>query len=340
MEALCASKFKVHLEMRMVFLQNIIQEDPESISNNSIAMLQISRAYCSILDGYLPTMVSSFRPPLKLKESLIEKATEQSRYANDSPIARSHAETFSVGWLGFLRRACGAIGQKLKDKAHHTSQRVNMMLHLPQAAINTWANEAENRGIQVTEHDLVLAFLYQQASTDPSDPSTFNIIMNIQRHLETEAAFGNPWFSIPVQSRQFNGLRSQNDITALVDRSVHIRHTIDNAREPLCLHQIMEQYYSMNNRPVVPRRFASKSTQLVVASWDKQSIFDLKVQGNNPVLADASVNFYGVLRRLGLTLDDVLLMWKGDRHEDGYWVQGYLKPDLWERITNSLADLL
>jgi hypothetical protein len=96
----------------------------------------------------------------------------------------------------------------------------------------------------------------------------------------------------------------------------------------------------MENHPFVPRKFASSSTQLVVASWDKQSMFDLKVQGNNPVLADASVNFYGFLRRLGFTLDDVLLMWKGDRHEDGYWVQGYLKPHLWERITTSLADLL
>jgi len=213
-----------------------------------------------------------------------------------------------------------------------------MTLQIPQAAINTWADEAEKRGIRVTEHDLVLAFLYQQASIDPTLPSTFSIIMNIQRYLETEAAFGNPWFLIPVQSRQFNGLRSQNDTTALVDRAVHIRQTIDNAREPLCLHQIMEQHSRMEKGPLVPRKFASKSTQLVVASWAKQPFFDLKIQGNHPVLADASVNFYGLFRRLGLVVDDLLLLWKGDGHEDGYWVQGYLSTDLWERIANSLVE--
>ncbi|OQD76857.1 hypothetical protein PENDEC_c003G00725 [Penicillium decumbens] len=302
------------------------------------AMLGIAKAYCSILDGYQPTKVSSFRPPLKLKDPLIEKAFEQSRYVNDSPIARLHAETFSMGWSAFLRRALGSIRQKLQDKARHNLRRVNMTLRIPQAAINTWADEAEKRGIRVTEHDLVLAFLYQQASIDPTLPSTFSIIMNIQRYLETEAAFGNPWFLIPVQSRQFNGLRSQNDTTALVDRAVHIRQTIDNAREPLCLHQIMEQHSRMQKGPLVPRKFASKSTQLVVASWAKQPFFDLKIQGNHPVLADASVNFSGLFRRLEFVVDDVLLLWKGDGHEDGYWVQGYLSTDLWERIANSLVE--
>ena len=285
-------------------------------------------------------MVSSFRPPLKLKESLIEKALEQSKYVNDSPIAQLHAESFRVGWFPFLRRAFSSVTHKLQNKARHIPPRVNMTLHIPQAAINAWSNEAENRGIQVTEHDLILAFLYQQASIDPADPSTFSIIVNIQRHLETGAAFGNPWLRIPVQSRQFNGLRSQNDTTALVDRAVHIRHTIDNAREPLCLHQIMEQYSSMNNSPFVTRKFASKSTQLVVSSWAKQPIFDLKIQRSNPVLVDASVSFYGALKRLGFVVDDLLIMWKGDRHEDGYWVQGYLSNGLWERMTNTLADYM
>lgn len=285
-------------------------------------------------------MISSFRPPLSFKDSLIEKAMEQSRYVNDSPIARMHAETFKTGWFPFLRHAFSSVAHKLQDKFSHTSRRVNIALHIPQAAINAWSNEAENRGIQVTEHDLVLAFLYQQGSTDPMDQSTFNIIMNIQRHLETEAVFGNPWFQIPVQSRRFNGLRSQNDATALVDRAIYIRQTIENAREPLCLHQIMEQHSPTKDMPFVPRRFASKTTQLVVASWVKQPIYDLKVQGNNPVLVDASVSFYGALRRLGLVVDDLLIMWKGDRHEDGYWVQGYLSTGLWEKMTNTLADYL
>ena len=322
----------------MVFLQHVIQYNCGPISDWFLAVLQIARAYCSILDGYLPTMVSSFRPPLKLKDALVEKASEQSRYVNDSPIAQLHAESFRIGWFPFLRRAFRALRHKLEDKARHTSRRINMTLHIPQAAINTWNNEAGKRGIHVTEHDLVLAFLYQQASIDPTDPSTFSIIMNIQRHLETEAAFGNPWFSIPVQSRQFNGLRSQNDTTALVDRAVHIRQTIDNAREPLCPYQIMEQHSPMKSRPFVSRNFASKSTQLVVASWAKQPIIDLKVQGNNTVLADVRVNFCGVLKRLGFLVDDLLLLWKGDRHEDGYWVQGYLSNNLWERLASSLVE--
>lgn len=270
----------------------------------------------------------------------MEKALEQSKYVNDSPIAQLHAESFRIGWISFLRRAFSFVTHKLENKALHASPRVNMALHIPQAAINAWSNEAENRGIEVTEHDLVLAFLYQQASIDPADPSTFSIIVNIQRHLETEAAFGNPWLRIAVQSRQFNGMRSQNDTTALVDRAVHIRHTIDDAREPLCLHQIMDQYTSMNNSPFITRKFASKSTQLVVSSWAKQPFFDLKIQESNPVLVDASVSFYGALKRLGFVVDDLLIMWKGDRHEDGYWVQGYLCNGLWERMTNTLADYL
>jgi hypothetical protein len=285
-------------------------------------------------------MKSSFRPPLNFKDSLIEKALEQSKYVNESPIARMHAETFRTGCFPFLRHALSSVAHNLQDKTNHTSRRDNMMLHIPQAAINAWSNEAENRGIQVTEHDLVLAFLHQQGSIDPVGQSTFSIIMNIQRHLETEAAFGNPWFQIPVQSRRFNGLRSQNDVTALVDRAIHIRQTINNAREPLCLHQIMKQHSPTKDMPFVPRRFASKTTQLVVASWVKQPIYDLKVQGNNPVLVDASVSFYGALRRLGLVVDDLLIMWKGDRHEDGYWVQGYLSTELWEKMTNTLMEYL
>lgn len=262
-----------------------------------------------------------------------EKASGISIWDKGKQIARLHGETFVSSWFAGLARISK---QRLRNLFDPSSRRVNRTVHIPQAQIDKWTAEAKSRDARVTAHDLVLAFIHQQTARPTSDPPFFGIIMNIQRQLEFEASFGNPWLMIPLQPRDTTGHSNQGEISALVDRAVHIRHTINAARRPHCVAQIIEQHYQIQNRPLVPRVFASRAPQPIVASWTGHSLWDLEIQGKKPALAQASISFYGLMRSLGFVVDDALVMWKGDGDQDGFWIQGHLTRDVWAGIKNQL----
>lgn len=296
-------------------------------------MLRVAQAYCSILDGEPPPQPSDFRPPISLKEEVQGKASGVSIWDKGKQIARLHNETFRAGWFaGFGRLS----KQRLRNLVHRSSRRVNRTIHIPQTQIDKWLSEAKRREANVTVHDLVLAFIHQQTARATSDPQFFGIIMNIQRQLEFEASFGNPWLMIPLQPREYTGPIGQNDVSALVDRAVHIRHTINAARRPHCVAQIIEQHCRINDRPFVPRAFASRAPQPIVSSCANHSLWDLEIQGKKPVLTQASVNLYGLMRSLGYVLDDVMVVWKGDGDCDGFWVQGHLARGVWTDMEEKL----
>lgn len=296
-------------------------------------MLRVAQAYCSILDGEPPPQPSDFRPPISLREEVQEKAAEASIWDKGKQLARLHNETFCSGWLAGLRRL---FRQRRRNFFHRSSRRVNKTIHIPQTHIDKWLDEAKKREAKITVHDLVLAFIHQQTSKAHRDPKFFGIIMNIQRHLEFEASFGNPWLMIPVQPRDSPNTNHQSEVSALVDRAVHIRHTISAARRPHCIAQIIEQHYRINDRPLVPRVFASKPPRPIIASWADHALWDLEILGKKPVLTQANVNFYGLMRSLGYILDDVLVVWKGNGDKDGFWVQGYLPRSIWMEIEDKL----
>lgn len=299
-------------------------------------MLRVAQAYCSVLDGEPPPQPSDFRPPISLKEEVQEKATEISIWDKGKQIARLHDETFRASWFaGFGRTS----RQRLRNLVHRSSRRVNRTIHIPQQQIDKWLAEARRREAKVTVHDLVLAFIHQQTGRAPSDPKFFAIVMNIQRQLEFEASFGNSWLMIPVQPRDSTRPVDQSDVSALVDRAVHIRHTINAARRPHCVAPIIEQHYRINDRPFVPRGFASRAPQPIVSSWANHSLWDLEIQGKKPVLTQASISFYGLMRRLGFILDDVLVVWKGNGDDDGFWVQGHLANRVWMDMEEKLSVL-
>lgn len=297
------------------------------------AMLRVAQAFCAILDGEPPPQPSDFRPPISLKEEVQGKAKEISIWDKGKQIARLHGETFVSSWFAGLARISK---QRLRNLFNPSSRRVNRTVHIPQEQIDKWIAEVKRRGVRVTVHDLVLAFIHQQTARPTSDPPFFGIIMNIQRQLEFEASFGNPWLMIPLHPRDSTGPKNQDEVSALVDRAVHIRHTINAARRPHCVAQIIDQHCQIRDRPFVPRVFASRAPQPIVSSWADHSLWDLEIQGKKPALAQASISFYGLMRSLGFIVDDVLVVWKGDGDQDGYWVQGHLSRGIWAGIKDKL----
>lgn len=298
------------------------------------AMLRVAQAFCSIMEGEPPPQPSDFRPPISLKDEVHEKASEISIWDKGKQIARLHGEIFVSGWFAGLARISK---QRLRNLFNPSSRRVNQTIHISQAQIDKWMIEVRSRRAKVTVHDLVLAFIHQQTAKPACDPPFFGIIMNIQRQLEFEASFGNPWSMIPMQPRDSRGPSNQDEVSALVDRAVHIRHTINAARRPHCVAQIIDQYNQINNRPFVPLGYASRAPRPIVSSWADHSLWNLEIQGKKPGLAHASISFYGIMRSLGFVLDDLLVVWRGDGDQDGFWVQGHLPRAVWMNMKEKLS---
>lgn len=117
----------------------------------------IVRAYMSLLNGRDIKSMEFSRPSLQWKQSLIENSAQGSAFAGKHEIATLHYDILAKGWPAFFN---AAVRQKARNIFHPSRRRTSKTLFMPRKHIDHWMKKADNDGIRITEHDLLLAFIY------------------------------------------------------------------------------------------------------------------------------------------------------------------------------------
>lgn len=116
---------------------------------------QIVQAYCSLLKGERITHTLHGRPPLSLKSEVLEKCAEK---VESHQIADLHKHSMCRTWVAGI----GALGKQIaRNICYPSARRVGKTLFIPRGQVQSWLEEAERIKANVTEHDLLLAFIYQ-----------------------------------------------------------------------------------------------------------------------------------------------------------------------------------
>lgn len=292
-------------------------------------MMRIAKAYCALVDGKLVDTVSFIRPPLEVKSGYKSGAEGKCEASAVHPISKLHAESSAIGWASLLKSSWRQRTQVFKNGS---SRRIPKSLFIPRKQINEWTKEAQEHTARVTENDLILSYLYRHFANDEARSPNLGITMNVQRQLQREAGFGNPWILMPVPpySDQAEAVKPRD---SLIGGALHIRHAINLARDPACVSQIIGQHVSLNGQPISPRYFAARDAHFIVTSWAGHPVYEFKLGPETPVAVHGNVAFCGYLRKTGMVMDDTLVVWKSS---DGYWIHGWLENDLWKRMAQDL----
>ncbi|KAK4862595.1 hypothetical protein LT330_002728 [Penicillium expansum] len=288
---------------------------------------QIVQAYCSLLRGERITHTLHGRPPLFLKSEVLEKCIEKIQYHQ---IADLHKHSMRRTWVAGI----GALGKQIgRDICYPSARRVSKTLFIPRGQIQNWLKEAESIKAKVTEHDLVLAFIYS-AALHPPTAHRFGLVIDISKQLQSEANLYNPWYMMPlpdpIPSSEYN-------TPSLVRLATHIRRAVHEGQQPECIGEIVNQHKSLKKSPMVPKSYGSRAAQPRIASWKSLPLYDLDVQGETPLFVQGSVDYCGLLRETKARLDDLLVTWKAqspDGEDGGYWVHGRLPEGVWRHGWN------
>lgn len=124
-------------------------------NNVTIGAHQIIQAYCSLLRGERITHTLHGRPPLSLKSEVLKKCAEK---VESHQIADLHKHSMHRTWVAGI----GALGKQIvRNICYPSARRISKTLFIPRGRIQSWLEEAERIKAKVTEHDLLLAFIYQ-----------------------------------------------------------------------------------------------------------------------------------------------------------------------------------
>jgi hypothetical protein len=95
------------------------------------------------------------RPSLSLKSEVLEKCAEM---IESHQIADLHLHSVHRTWSAGI----GALGKQITRNIFCPSaRRVGRTMLVPRGQIQGWAKEAEMQNSKVTEHDLLVAFIYK-----------------------------------------------------------------------------------------------------------------------------------------------------------------------------------
>ncbi|KAJ5084731.1 hypothetical protein NUU61_009310 [Penicillium alfredii] len=293
---------------------------------------RIVQAYLTLLRGDRLTHTIHSRPSLMLKPEVLKKCVAMT---TPREVATSHHEVSQRTWPGFLQ---GFGKQLVRNICHRSSRRVSKTLLVPADQMQRWIRDAEDKGIKVTEHDLLVAFIYQ-ASLDPTIEQAFGLSLNIAAQLQPDAEFFNPWFTVPITD-YINPTSHIGLTPSLLELAITIRRTLNEAREPECIAQIIDQHRSLNDMPTAPKLQGSRAAQTLVSSWSEIPLYDLDIQGENPLFVHGSVDYCGALGETGWKLDDQVVTWKAKSFGDsdgGYWIHANLPDAVWRRMVQNLG---
>ncbi|KAJ5455416.1 hypothetical protein N7475_010537 [Penicillium sp. IBT 31633x] len=315
----------------------------------------IIEAYCSLLRGERVTHTLHPRPSLSLKSEVLEKCAKM---IESHHIADLHKHTMHHTWAAGIR----ALGKQIaRNICTPSARRVSKTMFIPQREIQSWLNEAKIQNAEVTEHDLLAAFIFKvrnttfdqvsfvqnQARRDPCpDPSqtslhpstghTFGLVIDMSKQLQSEAKLYNPWYMMPLPDPMPSGEYSS---PSLVQMAMHIRHAANEAQQPECIGEVVDQHKRLKKSPIVPKSYGGRAAQPRIASWKGLPLFDLNIQGEKPLFVQGSVDYCGLLRETKTHLDDLLVTWKArDREgsDGGYWVHGRLPEAVWRGMADNL----
>jgi hypothetical protein len=166
---------------------------------------------------------------------------------------------------------------------------------------------------------------------------TFGLAIDISKQLQSEANLYNPWYMMPLPDPMPS---SGYNSPSLIQMATHIRHTVDQAQQPECIGEVVEQHKTLKRKPMVPKSYGGRAAQPRIASWKSLPLFDLDIQGENPLFVQGSVDYCGLLRETRSHLDDLLVTWKAQGLEEGdggYWVYGRLPEAVWRRMADDLG---
>ncbi|RAK81224.1 uncharacterized protein BO72DRAFT_518571 [Aspergillus fijiensis CBS 313.89] len=276
----------------------------------------IAKTYCALLSGTHVRGDTAIRPEFFLKPEVIEAG--QTAAVHDDTPNHPIAVRYSQGF---------------------------------QSRIDEWMAQAQSRGVQVTEHDLLMAFVYQSAfsPTAKEEGAHTGLIftLNIQSHLAlAPGALTNPWINVPVAPVAPASSASDD----LVDIAHHIRQTIQDARNPVCVAQIIDQHLPVRDTPAVPRGYGSRTPRVALTSWCHLPWYGLDVKGTRPVFVLGNTLLSRPLTTMGVRMDDGLTTCKArasarignadgggeEGRQAGYWVQGRVNQGIWARMMGML----
>ncbi|RAL07934.1 uncharacterized protein BO97DRAFT_462235 [Aspergillus homomorphus CBS 101889] len=293
----------------------------------------IAQTYCDFLSG-THHRHPAVRPDFVLKPEVIQSGAEMAAKGTTHPIAARYSQGFRVSWTRFL---AAYLRQRFWAVCPTSARRVRRMLFVPQTRLDDWMSQAQSQGVQVTEHDLLMAFVYQSifppAATARGAHTGLIFTLNIQSHVASpKGALTNPWINVPVAPAVAQDL---------VRIAAHLRHTIRQAREPACVAQIIAQHVPVRNTPAVPKGYGSRTPRVALTSWSHLPWYDLEVKGTRPAFVLGNTQLTQLLTGLGVRMDDGLttckagVRWEEGRQE-GYWLQGRLNEGIWARMMDTL----
>ena len=216
---------------------------------------QIVQAYCSLLRGEKITHSLHARPLLPLKTEVIEKCVEKIECHR---IADLHKYSMNRTWIAGITALGKQIGRNI---CYPSARRIGKTLLVPRGQIQRWIEAAESKQAKVTEHDLLLAFIYKvsdatchtvcpklekftktipaQASLHLHTAHNFGLTIDISKQLQSEANLSNPWYMMPLPDPIPT---SEYDSPSLVRLATHIRRAVHEGQQSECIAEIIAQH--------------------------------------------------------------------------------------------------
>lgn len=168
--------------------------------------------------------------------------------------------------------------------------------------------------------------------------------------LNVSGDLHNPWCLVPCQNIPEAVLErirlAPNQIETLILLARCFREIIENARTPAFMQQTLAAHTDVSI--ISPKDFGRAEPNVRVSSWSYIDLWSLNFSSGplpygtparkiTPRWISGNIDFCPALVWANLTCDDTLVTWNEAR---GYWIQGRLHQEIWERITQSSAMVL
>ncbi|OJJ75220.1 hypothetical protein ASPBRDRAFT_40504 [Aspergillus brasiliensis CBS 101740] len=322
------------------------------------ALHWIVESFFVLLSGREVPAVSPIRSNLAFNPEYIDGWKALSTSGTTHPVAKDHQHDMVAGWF---RTISSGVQQRLWSAydAYSPRRQVHRSLFIPQCIVDHWVQKAQEAGVRVTEHDLLMGFIYEATYQALSTTPHFSFFIGFQQHLQSPSPLGNTWFLIPIpdlyksksKASPSTPSTSKNHssstlLPALFLHAQLIRHTITQCRHPACFPEIHEQHRQLGTTPWRPGHFGTRTPHLKISCWTKQPWYDLDCAGENPVFTDMELRFYRLFDLLGVHgANDFVgtIKCTGSGNEtlaggqEGYWVAGQLAEITWTTMFNMLT---
>ncbi|GKZ24037.1 hypothetical protein AbraIFM66951_010535 [Aspergillus brasiliensis] len=323
------------------------------------ALHWIVESFFVLLSGREVPAVSPIRSNVAFNPESIDGWKALSASGTTHPVAKDHQQDMVAGWFRTISSGVQQMLWSVYD-APSPRRQVHRSLFIPQCIVDHWVQKAQEAGVRVTEHDLLMGFIYEGKATYQalSTAPHFSFFIGFRQHLQSPSPLGNTWFLIPIpdlykskskaspSTTPYKNHSSSNLLPALLLHAQLIRHTITQCRHPACFPEIHEQHRQLGTTPWRPRPFGTHTPHLKVSCWTKQPWYDLDCAGQNPVFTDMELRFYRLFDLLGVHgANDFVgtIKCTGSNNEtlaggkEGYWVAGQLAEITWATMFDMLT---